>query len=218
MALYTALVSLSLLLGFSGPAAADKSRAEHPRIAAALAESSAPEVVKIGREIADEILRMADTEPRITAQVLGLFRKAEALDPGVLTPDDAGRVGRLYLRLSESYADEARTYLTRSLAGRDREDERVALGNALLYLGDAAGARREYLKASERRPEDVILLFNLALAERALGDTPSAVARLRRVAANTSDPRVRQAAASAVVEWSKSIAPDTRPADRGEKK
>ena len=170
------------------------------RIGRAQASSNATEIVKIAREFADDILAAREAPRRATAAVVGLFRKAEALEAESITPDDAGRIGRLYLMLSESYADSARRYLERSVSETGNESDRVALGNAYLYLGRPADARREYLKVSERRPQEPVLLVNIALAERALGDTPSAYGRLRRALANASNPSVERAASLAIGE------------------
>ena len=170
------------------------------RINRAQASSNAPEIVKIAREFADEILAAHEAPRRVTAAVVGLFRKAEALQAESITPKDAGRIGRLYLMLSESYADAAKRYLERSVPETGKESERVALGNAYLYLGRPKDARREYLKVSENRPQDPVLLVNIALAERALGDTPSAYGRLRQAMTKTSNPSVERAAGLAIAE------------------
>lgn len=146
------------------------------------------QIVKIARDFADEILAAPEAPKRVTSAVIGLYRKAEALEAESITPEDAGRLGRLYLMLSESYADSAKRYLERSVLQTDNEAERVALGNAFLYLGDPAAARREYLKVSKLLPQDPVLLVNLALAERFLGDTSSAYGRLRQVMARTTNP------------------------------
>lgn len=164
------------------------------RLRQAQSSSRPDEILKIARQFADEILTAKRVPGRLTAAVVGLYRKAEALKPDAIEADDAGRIGRLYLLLSESYADEAKIYLERTVAQTGRPEDRVALGNALLYLGDAGGARREYLEVSKRWPQDAVLMVNLALAERALGDTASAFGRLRQAALKTTDPSVERAA------------------------
>ncbi|MBI4178676.1 hypothetical protein HY522_04515 [bacterium] len=170
------------------------------RLEAALAGPSAAVVVKITREIAEEIMKAPEGQARRLAVAIGLFRKAEALDPESLTADDAGRLGRMYLMLSESYADAAKRYLTRALERRERESDRVALGNALLYMGDAAGARREYLKVTETKPDESVVSVNLALAERVLGDTSSALARLRRIQARNANAAATRAASLSIAD------------------
>lgn len=162
--------------------------------------SDVKEIMKIARELAEEILTAPLAPPRVTATVVGLYRKAEALDPKALTAEDAGRLGRMYLLLSESYADEAKRYLERSVGETENPDDLVALGNVELYLGDAASARRDYLKVSERRPKDPVILVNLAMAERALGDTASAYGRLRQVMMKPATAAAGRVAALAVAD------------------
>src|SRR3989338_6493274 len=127
-------------------AAASDVRQSLERIRRAQAAAEVGEIVKIGREIADEIFMAPAPPPRLTATVVGLFRKAEALNGGALSAEDAGRVGRLYLMLSEAYADVAKRYLDRSVRETGDPEERVALGNAELYLGNPGAARRGGLK------------------------------------------------------------------------
>lgn len=170
------------------------------RIAQAQSTANVEEIVKIAREIADEILSVSAAPHRLTATVVGLYRKAEALKAAALTAEDAGRLGRLYLALSESYASEAKRYLARSVKETGNLEDRVALGNAELYLGNAAAARREYLKVSERRPQDPVLLINIALVERALGDTASAYGRLRQVMLRPTSVSVERAASLAIAD------------------
>ena len=170
------------------------------QVRAAQSSSDAAGIVKIARELADEILAAREAPWRVTAVVVGLYRKAEALRPEVLTAEDAGRIGRLYLLLSESYADVASRYLERAVRESGAHEDRVAFGNALLYVGDAASARREYLKVSERRQDDPVLQVNLALAERALGDTASAFGRLRQVVMKTTSPLVERASSLALAD------------------
>lgn len=192
--------SLCILAVFPSPAGADSASGSLERIARAHATSNVAEIMKIARELADEILTAPEAPWRVTATVVGLYRKAEALEAGVLSAEDAGKLGRLYLALSESYADEAKRYLERSVQKTNDPEERVALGNAHLYLGNAAAARREYLNVSKRRPADPVLLVNLALAERAMGDTASAYGRLRQVLRKPAPASIGRAAGLAVAD------------------
>jgi len=169
-------------------------------IRSAQAASNASEIMKIARELADEIGVNRRSTDRVIATAIGLYRKAEAIDPESLDAADAGRLGRLYLRLSESYADVASRYLARATAGNGNLEDHVALGNALLYLGSASEARREYLKVSARRPDDPVLVLNLALAERAMGDTASAFGRLRKMTLTPLPAPVERAALLALAD------------------
>ena len=185
---------ISLWMSLTVAHAGSNSGAPMDQILSAQASHSAADIVKIARELADDIVTGREAPWRVTAAVVGLYRKAEALEAESITAEDAGRLGRLYLLLSESYADEAKRYLERSVRESGRLEERTALGNALLYLGDAAGARRQYLAVSERRPHDPVIQVNLAMAERALGDTASAYSRLKRVMTQTSDRAIERVA------------------------
>lgn len=192
------MVVLLLFDVFSPSGFADQAVLEE--IARARESSNPSEIVKIAAKFADEIVAAPEVSRRLISAAIGLYRKAEALNPQALTADDASRVGRMYLLLSESYADVARRYLERAVKEEDREEDHVALGNALLYLGEAALARKEYLEVSERRPQDPVLWVNLAMAERALGDTPSAYGRLRQVMTRTSNPAVAKVAGLALAD------------------
>lgn len=171
-----------------------------PDATSVLESSNADEIVKIARKNADKIMVAHGVSARQISDVIGWYRKAEAIQAESLTAEDAGRLGQLYLKLSESYADLAKRYLERSIAQTGSEEDRVALGNALLYLGDASAARREYLKVSEQRPEDAVLLINIAMAERLMGDTVSAYGRLRRVLGKSPALPVERTARLAVAQ------------------
>ncbi len=170
------------------------------KIMSAQSSADADQIVKIARQLADDISMAPRASPRVTAFVIGLFRKAETLKPETIQAEDARRIGRLYLSLSESYADVAIRYLERTANETADPEDRVALGNARMYVGDAEGARREYLAVSEKRPADPVIQVNLAMTERAMGDTAAAYRRLRQVLQSASSATVERAAVLALAD------------------
>lgn len=170
------------------------------QITAARASSNPDEILKIARQLADELITAPRASGRVTAFVLGLFRKAEALQAESITADDMRRMGRMYLMLSESYADVASGYLERAVLRSGEPEDRVAWGNALMYIGDVGAARREYMKVAELRPDDPVIQVNLSMTDRVMGDTAGAYRRLRQVLQKPGQIAAERAAMLAIAD------------------
>jgi tetratricopeptide (TPR) repeat protein len=76
----------------------------------------------------------------------------------------------------------------------ERPEAQVSLGGLAVRYGDLEAARAAYLRALDRSPYFVPAYVNLADLDRAVGDDPAAILRLREaLALAPEDPRVRYA-------------------------
>lgn len=109
-----------------------------------------------------------------------------------LSPDTSSLSRASYVRELRGDLVQANELMQRALADAPTAEDRTFalhhLGQLALHSGDPATAREYQLAALEESPEDAVSQFGLALAEAALGDTNSALARLAELVERVPDP------------------------------